>query len=72
MFSYKRLHIITTPATCTKQSPTRQLSPTLSLTRGNVGSLLRYFNVAVIPSLPDARVCGRLPRLDTLVPGAEG
>ena len=34
MLSYKRLHIITTPTTCTKQSPTRQLGPTLSLTRG--------------------------------------
>ena len=72
MLSYKRLHIITTPATCTKQSPTRQLGPTLSLTRGNVGSLLRYFNVAVIPGFPDARICGRLPRFGTLVPGAGG
>ena len=34
MLSYKRLHIITTPATCTKQSPTGQLGPTLSLARG--------------------------------------
>ena len=37
-----------------------------------VGSVLRYFNVAVIPSFPDARVCGRLPRFGTLVLGAEG
>ena len=37
-----------------------------------VGSLLRYFNVAVIPGFPDARICGRLPRFGTLVPGAEG
>ena len=37
-----------------------------------VGSLLRYFNVAVIPGFQDARICGRLPRLRTLVPGAEG
>ena len=35
-----------------------------------VGSLLRYFNVAVIPGFPDARICGRLPRFGTLVPGA--
>ena len=34
LVSYKRLRIVTTPATCTKQSPTRQLGPTLSLTRG--------------------------------------
>ena len=54
MLSYKRLHIITTPAIGKKQSPTRQFGPTLSLARGNVGSLLRYFNVAVIPSLPHA------------------
>ena len=33
-----------------------------------VGSLLRYFNVAVIPGFPDARICGRLPRFGTLVP----
>ena len=37
-----------------------------------VGSLLRYFNVAVIPGFPDARICGRLPRFGTLVPGAQG
>ena len=35
-----------------------------------VGSLLRYFNVAVIPGFPDARIYGRLPRFGTLVPGA--
>ena len=34
LVSYKRLRIITTPATRTKQSPTRQLGPTLSLARG--------------------------------------
>ena len=37
-----------------------------------VGSLLRYFNVAVIPGFPNARICGRLPRFGTLVPGAAG
>ena len=36
------------------------------------GSLLRYVNVAVIPGFPDARICGRLPRFGTLVPGARG
>ena len=42
------------------------------LWHGSVGSLLRYFNVAVIPGFPDVRICGRLPRLGTLVPGAGG
>ena len=37
-----------------------------------MGSLLRYFIAAVIPRFPDARICGRLPRFGTLVPGAEG
>ena len=37
-----------------------------------VGSLFHYFNVAVIPGFPDARICGRLPRFGTLVQGAEG
>ena len=55
MLSYKRLHIITTPVTCTKQSPTRQLGPTLSLARG----LCRI--------LTSLSLCGSYPRL----PGRE-
>ena len=47
-------------------------SLTKDLSSEYVGSLLRYFNVEVIPGFPDARICGRLPRFGTLVPGAGG